>query len=39
MKVTAFGTYDFKKMPQCGLGVSNRIVMRWNVSKPGGDPL
>jgi branched-chain amino acid transport system substrate-binding protein len=41
------GIYDFKKMPQRGLDVSDSIVTRWNaaknawiiVSKPGGAPL
>ena len=41
------GTYDFQKMPQRGLDVTDTVVTRWNagknawaiVSKPGGDPL
>jgi branched-chain amino acid transport system substrate-binding protein len=41
------GIYNFKKMPQRGLDVSDTVVTRWNaaknawiiISKPGGDPL
>ncbi len=41
------GFYDFKKIPQRGLDVTDTVVTRWNadknawaiVSKPGGDPL
>jgi len=41
------GIYDFEKVPQRGLDVSNAVVTRWSpgnpvwdvVSKPGGAPL
>jgi len=43
----AYGTYDFKRVPQRGLDVSNAVIMRWDagkqvfvpVSQPGGEPL